>query len=217
MKDIKFKINGRLEVYHDTEVYRSSIQDAGEDYIVINVPIKDGMYITPEVQSKLEVLYYDDLCVYKFNSVVIKRRLENGIPQIVLANPENAKKIQRRQHVRVGVIDYLQYVKIEEGMSTAVAAQKLKSSGGSKGLLLDLSGGGFRLKVYEQLNIGDRIVSYIECEQEKVVITGKVVRIEKDDDGRANCGFSFTDMDYKSREKVVQVIFLIMRKQRRTL
>jgi c-di-GMP-binding flagellar brake protein YcgR len=217
MNSVKFKLNGRLEIYYGDDIYRSSIHDISEDYIAINVPIKDGMYVTPNVDDKLEVLYYEDQCAYKFETSVITRRMENNIPQILLALPQDVNRIQRRQYVRVAVINYLRYVKIERDTSIAAAEDKLNQNQSKKALLLDLSGGGFKMKVYEPLNIGDKILTYIECEDIKVRVTGQVLRIEKDDDGRLNCGFGFTDMDFKLRENIIKIIFTIMRKQRRTL
>lgn len=217
MKSINFKLNGKLEIYYGEDVYKSSIHDTADDHITISVPIKDGMYVTPNIGDKLEVLYYEDQCVYKFETSVIERRVENNIPQILLAQPKDAVRIQRRQYVRVAVISYLKYVKIDRDTSMAIAEEKLKKNKSSKALLLDLSGGGFKMKVYEPLNMGEKILTYIQCEDMNVRVVGQVVRIEKDNDGRLNYGFCFTDMDFKSREEIIKIIFTIMRKQRRTL
>lgn len=217
MKDIKFKINGKLEVKYQGEVYKSSIQDTLEDCIVIGLPIKEGMYIPLGDGDRLQVIYYDEQCVYDFETVVISRRTENGIPQILLAKPEDAKKIQRRQYVRVPIISYIQYIIVEAGMTAAAVEKKLKGKDVKKGILLDLSGGGFKLKAYEDLNVGDKIAAFLECEDIRVRVTGQVVRVENDGERKISCGFCFADMDYKSREKVIRIIFTIMRKQRKTL
>jgi c-di-GMP-binding flagellar brake protein YcgR len=217
MKDIKLKINGKLEVIYQEEDYKSNIQDITEDSIVINVPMKDGMFITPHEGEKLEIIYYEQQSVYKFDTVVIARRIENSIPQIVLAKPKSYRKIQRRQYVRVPLVSYMQYVKFEEGMTPEEVEDKLNGEGVKKGILLDLSGGGFKLKAYEDLNLGDKIAAYLECEDIKVRVTGQVVRIDNDGIKKVSCGFCFADMDYKSREQIIKIIFTLMRKQRKTL
>lgn len=217
MKDIKLKINGKMEVIYQEEAYKSNIQDMTDDSIVINVPMKDGMFITPHESEKLEIIYYDQQSVYKFDTVVIARRIENSIPQIVLAKPKSYRKIQRRQYVRVPLVSYMQYVKFEEGMTPEEVEEKLKGEGVRKGILLDLSGGGFKLKAYEELNLGDKIAAYLECEDIKVRVTGQVVRIDNDGAKKVSCGFCFADMDYKSREQIIKIIFTLMRKQRKTL
>ena len=79
---------------------------------------------------------------------------------------------------------------------------------------MDLSGGGMRIKVKEKLSFNDSIISNLNYENEKVVIKGRVVRIEKTEDKRYIYGIDFKDIDNSTREKIIRIVFKIMRKQR---
>jgi c-di-GMP-binding flagellar brake protein YcgR len=217
MKECVFKINGRVDIWVENSNYKSSIQNITDKYIALSAPIKDGTYVPLRVGEQLEVVYYEGLDVYKFYSLVIGRDTEDNLPQILLAQPENIKRIQRRQFVRVPVIIYIEYLKAETEAKIQHAGPNASTQAVNKALLMDLSGGGMRIKVYSPLKVGDRIITEIPSENERISVKGEVVRVEKGEDGRLVCGVCFTELDNRTREKVIQLIFSIMRKQRKTL
>lgn len=214
--DIKFIINSRIEILDDMDVYKSTIQDEDNDKFSISLPIKNGVYMTPSVGQKLEMLYYDNLNVYKFEAAVLGRKVENTVPQLLLSYPQNIVKIQRRKFVRVDVAFYIKYARLTKEESSKLSSEK-RVQPTLQGILLDISGGGFRLSTEHKLQLKDIIVTEIPIDNGTIKILGEVVRSERQPDGKTYCGISFLDIDERTRDKVIQFIFTLMRKQRKNI
>lgn len=198
-------VNGKLDLYWNDEVFKTEVQDITDEYIVIGIPMHNGSYLALAKGDLIELVYYDDVSLYGFTSEVIGRSREGAVHQIFIRHPENWRKIQRRNFVRVGVTQYINYeVLIDDNYSEK-----------KKGMMIDLSGGGLRLKTAEQLSQGDIVRVFIQNEEVNIVGDGKIVRTEKDADGRFLYGVSFEEIDGLSRERVIQYVFNIMRKQRK--
>lgn len=198
-------VNGKLDLYWNDEVFKTEVQDITDEYIVIGIPMHNGSYLALAKGDLIELVYYDDVSLYGFTSEVIGRSREGSVHQIFIRHPENWRKIQRRNFVRVGVTQYINYeVLIDDNYSEK-----------KKGMMIDLSGGGLRLKTAEQLSQGDIVRVFIQNEEVNIVGDGKIVRTEKDADGRFLYGVSFEEIDGLSRERVIQYVFNIMRKQRK--
>jgi c-di-GMP-binding flagellar brake protein YcgR len=217
MKDNKFKLNSRIDVLIDEIAYRSTIQDITDKYMAIRLPAREGSYVTPNNGDCFEAMYYEGLNVYKFDAVVIGRLVEEKVPLILLEIPKEVKKIQRREFVRVGVTEYIQYITLNEELISQEVLGELNEEKAKKGILLDISGGGIRLKVYEDVKLGDTIIADIPNSVNNIRIKGQVMRLEEDEEDKGNiCGVCFVEIDNRSREKIIQLIFNIMRKQRKT-
>jgi c-di-GMP-binding flagellar brake protein YcgR len=213
---IKFVVNSRIEILDDTEVYKSIIQDESSENLTISLPIKNGVFMTPANGQTLELLYYDNLNVYKFESLVLGRQIENNVPQLLLSFPQNVVKIQRRKFVRVDVAFYIKYARfsVEEGSN--ISLQK-EVQAAYQGILLDISGGGFRLNTTHKLQLKDIVVTEIPTENGSIKTIGEVVRVEKQPDGKYYCGISFSNIDERTRDRIIQYIFTLMRKQRKNI
>lgn len=198
-------VNGKLDLYWNDEIFKTDVQDVTEEYIVIGIPMHNGSYLALAKGDLIELVYYDDLSLYGFTSEVIGRSREGMVHQIFIKHPESWRKIQRRNFVRVGIIQYINYEVLKDG----------DYSEKKNGIIIDLSGGGLRLKTAEKLGQGDIIRVFIKNEEVNIVGNGKIVRIEKDTDGRFLYGVSFEEIDGLSRERVIQYVFNIMRKQRK--
>ncbi|ASW43081.1 flagellar brake protein [Clostridium isatidis] len=206
MEKLKLEINNKLEVFYDKKNYKSVIQDIREKEkeVLISIPVFDGEYLTLATGTIIEQIYYDNNGnVYQFKSKVLGRIKERNLSLYRLSSPYDIKKIQRRDYVRVNfvkAINYLHSNNIEE---------KYK-----KALLLDLSGGGMKMKVEEKLEKGDVIFSKIIYEDSIINVNGKVVRVERTDDNKFICGINFSDISEKTREEIIKIVFKVMRKQR---
>lgn len=212
---IKFLVNSRIEVLEDKEVYKSVIQNENEDSIAISLPVKDGIYITPMRGEKLELLYYADLHVYKFDAVVTGRTIENAVPLIILGEFQNIERVQRRQFVRVSTSFNIKFVRKAKDKSGEITDNKDQAS--YKGILLDISGGGFRLGTTEKLSLKEIIEADIPIENDRIKVLGEIVRVEKQQDNMYYCGIRYINIDERTRDKIIQFIFTLMRKQRKNL
>lgn len=211
MTTIKFLVNSRIEILEDDKVYKSVIQDENDEHIAISLPVREGIYMTPSPGQKLEVLYYDNLNVYKFDAVVEARRIENNIHQILLGVPQNIIKIQRRKFVRVDVASYVNYAKVDKNVTDI---QRLNERQYFKGMMLDISGGGFRFRTDHRLNLHEKIVAEIPTQEDNIKVLGEIVRVEKTMDGKYLCGVSFVEISERIRDRIIRYIFTLMRKQR---
>jgi c-di-GMP-binding flagellar brake protein YcgR len=217
MKQLEYIINSKIEIVVGDEAYTSKVQDSTERYIAITIPGKRGQYYTPPVGEILELLYYDSNNMYRLQGAVIGRRTENAVAQIIIAVPQIISKIQRRQFVRVPVSYYIKYEKCYLNNSNDNASLTLDEKLTKKGIMLDISGGGLRLKVMENIALGEIIVAEIPSEKDGIKVMGEVIRVEKDEEGKNICGISFIDITEKTRENIIEYIFTLMRKQRKTL
>ncbi|MDD6794988.1 MAG: PilZ domain-containing protein [Clostridiaceae bacterium] len=207
MKSIEFKVNANIIIIKDEKRYKSIIEDVTDKEFFINIPVNEGEYLTLENEEELECYYYvEGGNYYRFFTKVIGRKVEKDLPMYKVVKPESIEKIQRRNYVRVSLTEYAIYKKhTEEGFEWQQC------------ILLDLSGGGLKIKLEKHLNINDEIVINIYCGDESCEVVGKVVRCEKNSSKEYICGIEFQDLDERQRDKIVKKVFEVMRKQREVI
>lgn len=212
---IKFVVNSRIEVLDDTEVYKSTIQNENDDIIAISLPVKDGVYMTPQSGEILQLIYYSDTHVFKVDAVVIGRTIENAVPLLILGEFKNIMKIQRRQFVRVSAALNMKFAKVTYNEIDDVTDYIDENI--YKGILLDISGGGFRLGTTKKLNLKEIIEADLIIENDRIKVLGEIVRVEKQKDNMYYCGVRFINIDERTRDKIIKFIFDLMRKQRNSI
>ncbi|MGH4050397.1 MAG: flagellar brake protein [Clostridium sp.] len=210
MAKVEFKLNKKLEILVDERYFNSNVQDITEEYIAISIPINAGEYIPLSKGTMIDVIYYEDENLYKFKSIVIGRKFEK-IPILLISKPKDIKKIQRRKYVRVPLINIVKYTNLRSEPRTD--PRSIDPSEYSKALLVDLSGGGMKVKVPELIKLNDYLLVSLTINNEDILIVGKAMRIVKEDDGRYICGLSLNFLDNLTREKIIKYIFRLMREQ----
>lgn len=204
MSTFKLIINSRLEVFMGKVMYKTVIQDVLKDGFLISIPVNQGEYLMLNQHEEVELYnYVDDLSLYKLTCNIVGKVVDNNIPLYKVSLPKDVKKIQRRNYVRVNMLHPIKYIKEEAKDSEMLPA-----------LLLDLSGGGMRIKLKEELYTGDFISAKLNSDELVITAKGKVVRKEKSNDGRFIYGISFWQLDNISRENIIRNVFKTMRKQR---
>lgn len=207
MSKFKLIINSRIDVMMEKKVYKTVIQDVLKDGFLISIPVNEGEYLMLNYHEEVELYnYVDDLSLYKLTCNVIGKVIDNNLPLYKISLPKDVKKVQRRNYVRVNMLHPIKYVKGDSG--------NLNDKKMLPALLLDLSGGGMRIKLREELYKGDSISAKLNLDELEINVKGKVVRKEKCDDGRFIYGISFWQLDNMSRESIIRSVFKIMRKQR---
>ena len=210
MTKVNFAVNKKLEILIDDKYFNTNIQDITEEYIAISIPINAGEYVPLSKGTIIEVVYYEEENLYKFQSSVIGRKFEN-IPILLIAKPKEIKKIQRRKYVRVPIVNTVKYKNLKNEPRTN--PKTVESSEYLQAVLLDLSGGGLRLKVSEEIKLNDFLLISLTVDSEDILIVGQAMRIVKDDEGRFTCGLSFEFLDNSTRERIIKFIFQLMREQ----
>lgn len=206
MEKLKLEINNKLEVLYDKKNYKSVIQDIREkeEEILISIPVLDGEYLTLATGTIIEQIYYGNNNIYQFKTKILGRTKERNLSLYRLSLPYDIKKIQRRDYVRVNFVKIINYINAKD-----IEKEKYK-----KALLLDLSGGGMRIKVEEKLEKDDIILAKIVYENSIINVNGKVIRVERTEDNKYICGIIFSDINERTREEIIKIVFKVMRKQR---
>ena len=216
MEKLGLIINKNIEIIWEKEAYKSIIQDIGEKYFSISIPSKNGNFIPLRQGDIAEVLYYDNLNIFQFDSNVVGRKFD-GIPLIMLETPKKYKLVQRRQFFRVVTLDgltILNYEKLKDKNNKRIKTLKPLNDKFKKAILIDLSGGGMRVKLEEPMVVGDILHLFLDIQKEEIEIYSKVVRIISSEFKSFTYGICFLDLTEKEREKIIKYSFDITRRQR---
>ncbi|MBU3126628.1 flagellar brake domain-containing protein [Clostridium tagluense] len=210
MIKVDFAINRKLEILVDERYYNTNIQDLTEEYIAISIPMSGGQYVPLSRGDIIDVIYYEDENLYKFKSSVIGRKIEN-IPILLVSKPLEIEKIQRRKYVRISLINTAKYKNLKN--QSKISPKAIDESEYLKASIVDLSGGGMKVRVSEEIVKNDFILVNLTVNNEDIHIVGQAKRIQKDDEGRFVCGLSFEFLDNLTRERIIKYIFQLMREQ----
>ncbi|MBW9154931.1 flagellar brake protein [Clostridium tagluense] len=210
MIKVDFAINRKLEILVDERYYNTNIQDLTEEYIAISIPMSGGQYVPLSRGDIIDVIYYEDENLYKFKSSVIGRKIEN-IPILLVSKPLEIEKIQRRKYVRISLINTAKYKNLKN--QSKISPKTIDESEYLKASIVDLSGGGMKVRVSEEIVKNDFILVNLTVNNEDIHIVGQAKRIQKDDEGRFVCGLSFEFLDNLTRERIIKYIFQLMREQ----
>ncbi|MBU3109427.1 flagellar brake protein [Clostridium gasigenes] len=210
MKKFDVVINSKLDVKWGSEIYKSIVQDSNNKNLLISIPVVGGVYLTLKIGEEIDLIYYDNrINIFNFKCRVINRIIENNIPYYSMTLPYDVIKIQRRNYVRVDTVQVIKHIKKYDEEMNGQGNNKIYNA-----LLLDLSGGGMRIKLREKLTKSDIIIAKICSENEEIPIKGEIVRVDITDDKRYIYGITFCELDNMTREKIIGIVFKIMRKQR---
>ncbi|WP_066872334.1 flagellar brake protein [Clostridium mediterraneense] len=199
MKRFKLEVNNNIEIYEDDKVYKSRIQSVNDDEIYIDIPLHNNEYLILNKGDDIHLIKYgNEGSVYELSCKVIDRKIEGNIRLYRLSEPYDIKKIQRRNYVRVETIRGIKCFRKDEEFNA---------------LILDLSGGGMKIKSNKKLEIDEEIVSFVKTDDGKFMVKGKIIRVEETSFNQYSLGIEFVDIEERTREKIIKLVFSIMRKQ----
>lgn len=202
MKNFNLKLNEIIVVKYDDVIYRCSIQGITENSVSINVPVNNGELLMLNGGEVLDVQYCSETGnYYEFELEVIGRNNDDNIPMYNLSLPRNLRRIQRRDYVRVEVLRNIKY-------------RRKKEESWREAIMLDISGGGMRIKVPIELDIGDRLITKFESSGKLFEIEVEIKRNEKVNAGEYIYGLEFIDINEKRRDNIIEDVFFVMRRQR---
>lgn len=219
MSNIKLEMNCVIDILFENNVYKSTIQDVKEEEFLIAVPVNDGIYLTLNEGDELQQIIYDgNGNVFGYKSKVLGRYVEEEKPYYRLSFPYSIIKIQRRDYVRVDIVQIINYVnekEIEADLKeNSKKAEVIKKEKYKNAMILDLSGGGMRVKINDPIKLNDTIIASLKYEDDEIEVKGEVIRITKAEDRGFVCGVTFVNISNSTREKIIRTVFKIMRKQR---
>ncbi len=214
-----FKINQKIEVIDNKITYKADIQDVRKDYILISMPVSDNKYYLMHRGSIIEFYITGDKDIDKFRSEVLGKKIENNIQLVILSTPVFIEKIQRREYFRLPVAleaklymlpgdkVYKNIKEVPEGYF-----RRLK-----EGIVIDISGGGLKAAVKEQMTKGHLVIISINIPDELTVLC-KIVWVENDTKNRNyKVALCFEGISERDRDRVIKFIFEKMRSQSKLL
>lgn len=209
--EFKFKLNNKIEIEMKDGFYKSIIQDVTDEYVAINIPVKDGRFLPLTRNEKIRALYFYDKNIYCFETEVVGKKMEN-IFMILLKLPTSMRKIQRRNFVRVSTLLKIWYNKNQ--LTDTVNSILNIEQEAFPATVIDISGGGMRIRVEQNVKSGEILILTVPIKDESITIKGKVIRAEKEKTGITTCGITFMELDNIHREKIIKLVFETMREQR---
>lgn len=210
MHNFKLKVNDRIEVINDEKPYKALIIDVQDDFLQINVPVYDGDYLMLHSKEKIEInSYLEDGGCFNFNAEVISRGKEGNIIYYRLSKPFNIQKIQRRNFFRVALTNDINFKKI-----TLAKEEDFDNIPYKRGLMVDLSAGGLKLKTGENIKKDDLLLVKMKINEVELELKCDIVRIENTADREVLCGLRFMEISSAQSELIVRELFKIIRRQR---
>ena len=206
MVNLDLKVNSRIEVVADEKSYKALIIDIEDDNIKINIPVRNDEYLMLYKDDKIEInSYLDDGKCFNYYCNVISKGKDNNVIYYKLTLPYDV----RRNFFRVNLLEEVTYKNITNKTEKEIEELPYKS-----GIMIDLSGGGLKVKTKEKLKGNDIIVMRIKMTGIEVKLKGQIVRIETSIDNNFLYGVKFLDITEMESDKIIRELFEIMRKQR---
>ncbi|EHJ01466.1 type IV pilus assembly PilZ [Clostridium sp. DL-VIII] len=210
MNNFNLEVNDKLEVVMGDKIYRALIIDVQEDFLRINLPVNNGEYLMLNPKEEIEMnSYLDENGCFNFYSKIISRGREGNIIYYEISKPFNITKIQRRNFFRVSLVDEVEYKII-----TNAKEEEFDNIPYEKGLMVDLSAGGLKLKGNGKIDGTDLILVNFKLNSIQFEVKCDIVRIENTMDKQKLCGLRFLDITNAQSEKIIQGLFEIVRRQR---
>lgn len=193
------------------EWFNSSIQDIKQNVISISWPYLQERPLVLCKGDTVQVRLAAERAAYYFNTTVIGETKDN-INLYQLAYPREVERIQQRSHVRLPVVLDVKYAVLQDDK------KPLKFIDAS---VVDLSGGGMKLAVREEIKENTRLMlNFIlpfRGKPELVKLEAIVIRNQLVDQVRLiyHLGVKFVDISFHQQDMIVRFIFERMAQQKR--
>ena len=210
MAELDLKVNSRIEVVVDEKIYKALIIDIEDDNIKINIPVRNDEYLMLYKDDTIEInSYLDDGKCFNYYCDVISKGKDNNVIYYKLTLPYDVRRIQRRNFFRVNLLEEVTYKNITNKTEKEIEELPYKS-----GIIIDISGGGLKVKTKEKLEDNDVIVIKITLTGIEVKLKGQIIRMEEPIDNKFLYGIKFLDITESDSDTIIKELFAIMRKQR---
>jgi len=190
----------RIENESVYESYRTRVEDAYDDLLVVGVPIRMGVLVPIRVGTHLEVQFrmHNGIQEGRFTcQAVVEKRFHAKVPLLQLRLLSPWEKIQDRNFLRVPVsIDTL-FVLYKEGGGELPP---------QSGVMLDLSAGGFLLRSDHEFDLDDEVRVSFTLKEDRIMAQATMVRFVPKDSG-VDYGFAFLDLPEATRQRIIKFVF----------
>lgn len=205
--NLNLKINQKIEIVNHNEKQKCNIQGIGEKYILIDAPI------LLHSERFVEYIVLNDGEIYRCKSRLLGKKTENKICLAVITKPESIERIQRREYYRLQILMEIGYSILKSNKSS----EGIKNISGElmenmkTAYTIDISGGGLKITTNEKIPRDKKIVVRLNI-PETIYVVGISLRCEENEDNRTfRISVKFTDIDSRTRDKIIRFIFNKMR------
>ena len=212
-KEVRLKINERVEFKVDKDIYKSNIQDIiSKNSIAINIPVSGTKSYLPHIGESVVFYVFFFFAYYKYKGTLSSRFLEGGLRLLIIDNIKDLGKIQRREDYRIPISLEISYAHISEeialkGLSNNLIKGQVEKFNSTR--CIDLSAGGIKIFTKEKMENNDYVLMKINlCSNECIFVISKVIRVEKDFEIKHyKVGCKFENLNNIDREKIARFIF----------
>ncbi len=217
MSRLNFKflqINSNIEVKRDEDetLYKSLIQEIRDDSFLIQEPVYKRFVLSLKIGERISLGVFTDNDRYTFEASVLGVKEETNLKLYILSQPENVKKHERRNFVRVEVTIKVKYEILNDPPSSAKDVELYRPK--QTALAIDLSGGGMMLKVDkfppEKAYLMVEFEIPLKGKSQRLKLFGQVMRnIIENRSGvkRYLAGVSFHELDERTQDKIIGYVF----------
>jgi len=208
------QINSNIEVTRDDDntIYKSLIQGIRVDSFMIQEPVYKRFVLSLKNGERVSLGIFTENDRYTFEANVLGVKNDNNLKLYILSLPENVKKHERRNFVRVEVAINVKYEVLEHPPSVAKDAEKYRPV--QTALAVDLSGGGMMLKVDkfppEKAYLIVEFEILLKGKAQRLKLFGQVMRNITENKGgvkRYLAGLSFYNIDERTQDKIIGYVF----------
>lgn len=219
-----FGLMSKIElITEEGDITFGLIQDVVDNKIYVSIPPDDKKFRLLQNGDAIKCIVYNNNKVLGFGAVVTNR-IPGIMPIYEILSNDNFEVIQRREYVRVNTIldirytdnKYLLDINNDNYSRTQEIIQNIDKYL-KNGLTSDISGGGLRFSCEENFNQGTKLLLVFEISKHVFIVKGEIVY--KDINVSLNkttytYGIKFVNVSEKNREKIINYVFLLMRKNK---
>jgi len=189
----------------DGKYYKSQVLQVREKFFLITPPYrgKDNLFL--HRNEEVEVILYGTNEKFIFTTTVIKK-VNEPLSGYVLVTPEEGKRIQLREHVRVKTFLDVEWALPEEDSL-------------EKGIMVDISGGGAGIVTGKPVEEDALILLRFELPLKNRPLQMSVKAVVRrcqpmPEHGKYLLGVSFQEITERDRDQVIEYVFQKQREQR---
>lgn len=212
------KINDKIElVFPEWQNIIGLIQEIGEDYLYIAIPINQTNLKSLIVGNNVEAIITNKDKIVGFKVRIIGKRIDN-IPMYKLKIFSEFYEIQRRDNVRMACSFSIYYStdinKIDQQQQQDYNEYFREHF--KEGIMLDISAGGAYFSTKERLDNNSNIIIGFQLEKDYFILKARIIYLTlnyRDNIINYHYGIEFCNISQKNTEKIVCYIFEKMRRQ----
>jgi c-di-GMP-binding flagellar brake protein YcgR len=185
--------------------YKTHVDEVGEKRVSIFAPSHMGEIVPLREGTRVEIVFWDEIASYAMETV-IEQRIAVPVQIFVLEFPDDIRRVQRRNFVRVAAYYPVSFQVVERtGLSNML-----------KGNMLDLSGGGMRFQTSEKIEKDALIYTFFQLPTGEIKTPARVCRVEPIEDTRkSSVSVEFYQISDRERNRITRCVFDIQREMRK--